>query len=261
MVKTKTMHIPESGPGNLRLHTSGLLNVPHGMFLRSGGVSTPPFAGLNLSFTVGDDAANVAENRRRVKECLGLRHLVSVVQVHGNRTLVLDACEDDIEIQGGHDALLTDLPGVGLLIQQADCQAVLLHDPVRRVIAAVHSGWRGSVTNIIGKTVTAMQLHYNSDPADLVAVISPSLGPCCAQFINYRRELPQAMHQWQVRPDYFDFRAISREQLIERGLRPDHIDTVAVWTMCNPDFFSYRRAVKRDNPVTGRNGSVIALPE
>ncbi len=231
------------------------------MFLRSGGISAPPFAGLNLSFGVGDAVANVEENRRRIKKSLGLRSLVSVVQVHGDKILVLDSCSDDCEITEGYDALITDLPGVGLLIQQADCQAVLLHDPVKGVIGAVHSGWRGSVADIIGKTIAAMEHHYATSPQDLRAVISPSLGPCCAQFVNHRRELPPAMHRWQVRPDYFDFRAISRDQLLRGGVLPEHIDTVAVCTCCSPDFFSYRRAVEKGGPVTGRNGSVIALPE
>ena len=110
------------------------------------------------------------------------------------------------------------------MIQQADCQAVLLHDPHRRAIAAVHCGWRGSVVGIIGKTIAAMQRYYRSIPADLTAFIGPSLGPCCGEFINYPDELPRWMHQYQVRPSYFDFWEISRQQLLGAG--EDKLNTI-----------------------------------
>jgi YfiH family protein len=250
---------PIHGPDGLQFYRSPLLDLPHGMFCRHGGVSPQPHASLNLSYGVGDHAKNVAANRQRIKECLGVRCLVSAVQVHGSRVAVIDTCGEDREIPD-HDALITNQPGVGLLIQQADCQAILLHDPVRGVIGAAHSGWRGSVADIGGKTVAAMQEFYASEPGDIRAVISPSLGPCCAEFINYLSELPSWMHDLQVRPDYFDFRAASRMQLMAAGLQEQNIDCMEVCTRCSREFFSYRRAVQLGSPVTGRNGSVIALP-
>jgi copper oxidase (laccase) domain-containing protein len=97
-------------------------------------------------------------------------------------------------------------------------------------------------------------------PNTLLAVISPSLGPCCAEFIHYRKELPTWMHAYQIRPHYFDFWAISRQQLIDAGVLPAHIDVATICTCCNPQFFSYRRATKTSGGRTGRNGSIIGLP-
>jgi len=100
---------------------------------------------------------------------------------------------------------------------------------------------------------------YGVKPSDLHAVISPSLGPCCAEFISFAVELPSSLHGFQVRPNHFDFWKISRAQLMEAGL-PDHnIETVGICTCCDGDFFSYRRSMKGRNPTTGRCGSVIAL--
>ncbi|MGX9728353.1 MAG: peptidoglycan editing factor PgeF [Candidatus Electronema sp. VV] len=238
-----------------------LADLPHGMFTRNGGVSGPPFASLNLSYGVGDSPENVAANRQRLKQQLGIKLLASAVQVHGDRVLAVEDVRQDVEYKGA-DALVTSQRGVGLLIQQADCQAVLLHDPVREVIGAAHNGWKGSVLNIIAATVRLMRERYGCNPAELRAVISPSLGPCCAEFVNWRTELPASMHRHQIRENYFDFSAISREQLIEAGVQAAHIETAGICTVCNQNFFSYRRAVREQGRAgrTGRCGSVIALP-
>ena len=242
----------------MRWYSSDLLSIPHAMLCRCGGVSSNSFATLNLNFGVSDDSDNVKVNRQRLKQCLGIDYLVSAVQVHGDQVVIVEDIKQDTEFAEA-DGLITSEPGVGLLIQQADCQAVLLHDPVQKVIAAVHNGWRGSTLNIIAKTVAAMEGYYGVNPKNLKAVISPSLGPCCAEFINFQQELPKSFHARQVTPCHFDFWAISRDQLKEAGLKDTNIETAGICTVCSKDFFSYRRAVRQGSGVTGRNGSVIAL--
>lgn len=242
----------------MRWYRSDLLSIPHAMLCSCGGVSSNSFATLNLSFGVGDDSDGVKINRQRLKQCLGIHYLVSAVQVHGDQVVIAEDIKQDTEVAEA-DGLITSEPGVGLLIQQADCQAVLLHDPAQGVIGAVHNGWRGSTLNIIAKTVATMYDYYGVNPDNLKAVISPSLGPCCAEFINYRQELPKSFHARQVTPCHFDFWAISRDQLTEAGLKDTNIETAGICTVCNKDFFSYRRAVRQGSGVTGRNGSVIAL--
>ena len=118
----------------------------------------------------------------------------------------------------------------------------------------MHSGWRGSAANIIAKTVAVMREEFGSDPGEMYAAVSPSLGPCCAEFVNYRTELPAALHSFQERANYFDFWAISRYQLEETGIQPERIDVAGLCTVCDARFFSYRR-----DKITGRNGSVIGL--
>jgi len=227
-------------------------------FDRHHGTSEAPFYSLNAAFTVGDQAERVVNNRQRMKEALEISRLVSARQVHGDQILRIQEVPDQDE-RSGFDALMTDRRGVGLMIQHADCQAILLHDPVNSVIAAVHCGWRGSVIGLIEKTVRAMSSCYGSRPEDMTAAISPSLGPCCSEFINYRQELPASFLPFQERDTYFDFWRISKWQLIEAGLQLHKIRTAAICTSCTPDFFSYRRAVRQGNGRTGRNGTIIAL--
>lgn len=244
----------------LLFYTSPHITVPHAMFSRRGGASIPPFTSLNLSFGVDDDPAAVRENRNKVKKELKVQYLASAGQVHGDHVAVVKNITCDQEYKES-DALVTGQRGAGLLIQQADCQAVLLHDPQREVIAAIHNGWRGSVANIIAKTVRAMQKNFGTSPENLRAVISPSLGPCCAEFVHYAKELPASFQQWRIRENHFDFWAISRWQLREAGLRNENIEVIGICTVCTEDFFSFRRAAKHPEKsgVTGRNGSVIVL--
>ncbi|MBW6521400.1 MAG: peptidoglycan editing factor PgeF [Desulfoarculaceae bacterium] len=226
---------------------------------RHHGTSEAPCASLNVSFGVGDQAEKVQDNRDRIKLSLGITRLVSARQVHGDQIHRIEKVPEHDEERDGVDALITDRRGVGLMIQHADCQAILLHDPVQSAIAAVHCGWRGSVIGIIEQTVRAMSSCYGSRPEDMVASISPSLGPCCAEFINHRQELPASFLPFQTRPNHFDFWRISRSQLLAAGLQPQKIRTATICTSCSPDFFSYRRAVRQGNGRTGRNGTIIAL--
>ena len=228
-------------------------------FDRHQGVSDAQFTSLNCSFGVGDGTENVQANRALIKEHLQIDRLVSARQVHGDQIFKVEIIpERDKEIDGV-DGLMTDKQGVGLMIQHADCQAVLLHDPVRSVIAAIHCGWQGSVVGILGKTIQQMRSCYGSQPQDITAAISPSLGPCCSEFINHRQELPASFLAFQTQTNYFDFWQISKAQLTEAGLLPENITIAAICTSCTPDYYSYRRARRRGDGITGRNGSIIAL--
>jgi len=223
-------------------------------FSRHGGASEAPYHSRNVGLHVGDKEVRVLRNRALIKEELGLACLVSAHQVHGDSILNVDWLPDaDVE-HAGHDAMMTNIPQVGLMIQQADCQAVMLYDPEHGAVANIHSGWRGSVANIIAKTVAAMRVAYGTKPTALFAAISPSLGPCCGEFIQYQTELPLSFHAYQVRPNHFDFWAISRDQLRDCGVRSEQIEIAGRCTVCGGDYFSYRR-----DKVTGRFASVIGM--
>jgi polyphenol oxidase len=230
--------------------------VIHGVFTRQGGVSTGPYRSLNLSLSVGDLPHNVEENRRRVQQALELAALASAIQVHGLQEAVIRggvaALQGEIpEV----DILITAQPGVGLVIKQADCQAVMFYDPERRVAAHTHCGWRGQVAGVLGETVRLLARHCGSRAESLHAAIGPGLGPCCAEFRNYQKEFPPELWKYQVRPGYFDLWRLSFDQLRAAGLKPANIEVAGLCSRCREeDFFSYRR-----DRVTGRQAAVIAL--
>ncbi len=245
--------------GGLRFYRSPLLaafpELSHGFFSRRGGVSQGPYESLNLSLAVGDDPKAVAANRRRLQEVLQLQVLAGAAQVHGQGHLVVTGNPHAPAETPEVDILFTAAPGVGLLIKQADCQAVMLYDPVRRVAANVHCGWRGQVQNILASAVRRLEEIFGSRAPDLRAAVGPSLGPCCAEFRHFRQEFPPQFWGYQVRPTYFDLWQLSRDQLAAAGLRPDHIEVAELCTRCRaPEFYSYRR-----DRITGRQGAVIAL--
>jgi polyphenol oxidase len=231
----------------------------HGVFSRLGGISEGIYRDFNLSFSVGDEPHRVRHNRETVQRTLGVKAIKSLKQVHGKATVIVEGLSEgslESETQSG-DILMTRIPGQGLMIKQADCQSVLLYDPRRRAIANLHCGWRGNVANVIQEAVDQMKAAYGTRPADLMAGIGPSLGPCCAQFIHYRQEFPEAYWKYQVRPDYFDLWQLSRDQLTGAGVLGDHIQIAGICTSCRTDlFFSYRK-----EKTTGRFATIIALKD
>lgn len=252
--------------GTRRLLFAGLARlegIRHGVFERRPGASPPPWDALNVSYAVGDEPGRVTRNRRAVAESLGARRLLFVRQVHGEEVALVDRTTDLAAWEGDHgpplaDALVTDRPGVFLAVTAADCQPILIADPVRRVVAAVHAGWRGTARDLPGKTVQAMIERFGCDPQDLRVGIGPSLGPCCGELRSFRRDLPPAL--WKYRRGetaHFDFWAATRDQLIARGVPPGQIEVGGLCTRCHPErFFSYRA-----EKTTGRFPAVIGLEE
>jgi len=229
-------------------------NLKHGVTLRSGGNSSSPYDALNVGLHVGDDPSFVLQNREVIKKSFSAQSLFSAQQTHSNEVYqVTEIPKENLEVKG-YDCLITDVKGVLLMIQQADCQAIFLYNPVQNAIGIVHVGWRGSANDAIGQTLSAMQRAYGCNAKNTIAAISPSLSSCCAEFLNYEHELPHAFQQFQVKPFHFDFKAISIWQLSSYGVNPKNIYSTDICTYCDERFFSYRR-----DGVTGRNASVIGL--
>jgi len=262
---------------------SGLSGILHGVFTRKNGKSKGPFQSLNVSFGVGDTDKTVLENRKIISQCFNDNDLVFLDQVHGTRIIayskehlfygvsdINDCFEDEYsetlsaqtDISGIEserrfeaDAIVTDIPGKLLVIQVADCQSVLIYDPVQKVAANVHSGWRGSINNIIGSTLKVMENSFGCRTRDIVAGIGPSLGPCCAEFVNYKNEIPELFWKYKNDNNYFDFWSISRDQLCEAGVLPENVDLSQMCTKCDlKRFFSYR-----GEGITGRFAALIGL--
>lgn len=236
-------------------HFKQLQGLWHGIFTRNlrdgrrGAVSS-----FNVGLNAGDPDRVVIENRRRMLRAAGSPTAVYARQVHGTTVAIWENAQERGDVRLDGDALVTNVPGAALVIQTADCQSVLMADPVRRVIANVHSGWRGSVGNIIGRTVQSMTARFGCQPADIVAGIGPSLGPCCAEFKNFRHEIPPKYWPCRRKGDLFDFWRISIDQLAAAGVPSEQVATAGICTRCNvPAFFSYRG----EGGVTGRFAAVI----
>ena len=257
----------------------------HAFSTRPGGVS--PLANekvLNLGFTDWDTRENVQENRRRLQTAAGAKDLplITLKQFHSDVIHLFDTTTAD-PCRG--DASITNRPNLLLAIQTADCVPILLVDPKKRAIAAIHAGWRGTLARIAAKTIGKMQMHFATNPRDLLAAIGPSIGPCCYEVGT--EVATQFLSQFADAPDYFDefrtgdepnpiqwlnmmppghqpppkgvlldLRKANRSQLLSAGLRPQNIHTIDLCTACHPNLlFSYRK----QGPQSGRLMSIIAL--
>ena len=214
--------------------------VTHAFCTRLGGLSAGPYGGLNLGDRVGDDPARVEGNWQTLAQAFTIPRetFFPLRQIHGNDILVLD----DREIRDGRvtppegDAVITDRPGLALCIRTADCVPILLLDPKRRVAAAVHAGWKGTAGKISIRTVEVMVDRFASVPADLVAAVGPSIGPCCY-------EVDEPVVAAMGGPDGAFFKPAGREdrwmldlpglneaQLVTAGLRPEGISRMDLCT-------------------------------
>ncbi len=231
-------------------------SVAAGVSTRHGGVSGPPYDTLNLGRHVGDDPSCVEENRRRFCAALDTdpAWLATAGQVHGSTVRVIDAPRHEPFCDG----LVTTTPGLLLAIATADCAAVLLADPVNRVAAACHAGWRGAAARIAAKTVDTMT-DYGAERSAVQAHLSPCIsleefevGPeVAARFgdsVVHRRE------DWS-RP-HVDLKAALRRQLEEVGVPTDAIEASGRGTVRETDdFFSHRAS----GGTTGRMFGAIVL--
>jgi len=231
--------------------------LSHAVLTRHGGTSRRPYHSLNTSFGVGDLPGHVAANLDIIRDFLGARRLIHMKQVHGTGILAIHRGEEKKKIlMPAADALITDVCGLALLVKQADCQGVILFDPGRGVVAVVHCGWRGNAANILSKAAARMQQEFRCQARNLLACIGPSLGPCCAEFVDHEKLLPEAFQAVRVNgAAHFDLKAFSRQQLLDAGLKKEHIQVSGLCTRCRTDlFYSYRGEGR-----TGRFGTVAML--
>lgn len=173
-----------------------------------------------------------------IPDAFSMDDAVMADQLHGD--LILEVTEKPAELLRC-DAFITQAKNLPIMVKVADCQGVLLYDPVTHSAAAVHSGWRGSTLNILGKTVDRMSKIYGASPASLRAVISPSLGPCCAEFSTPETELPDFCQTFVDHQNHVDFWALSVSQLTGAGIPHTQIELAGRCTKCEPGFSSYRK--------------------
>ncbi|HNE04697.1 MAG TPA: peptidoglycan editing factor PgeF [Anaerolineales bacterium] len=239
-------------------------NILNAVFTRQGGISPEPWTSLNLSISVGDDPARVAENRVHAFNALG-RNPASIHDawlIHGTDVIFADAPRSlDAPTQKA-DILFTDNPEVSLFMRFADCVPLLFHDPKKNVIGISHAGWMGTVKGVAEVSVQAMQERYGSNPQDIVVGIGPSISAdhyevgedVAAQFREkYGKDSEQVV---QVRDEkiYLDLWAANALQLQKMGV--EHIQISGLCTACHLDDWYSHRAEKGK---TGRFGVLLAM--
>lgn len=255
--------------GGLRAYQFELLKdceVSQGIFTRQGGISPAPWASLNLGGTVGDERANIIENRRRIFKWAErpVESIYDVWQVHSTSVI---CTRDPRPLDAPHiqaDAILTDRKEITLIMRFADCVPILLHDPKRGVVGVVHAGWKGTVNKILAETIHAMVAEYASRPQDILAGIGPSIsssmyevGPDVIEQVKQAFDgISSRMLSENAGRTFLDLWEANRSTLEDSGLLPDHIQIAGICTAQNmQDWYSHRG----EKGKTGRFGALIAL--
>jgi polyphenol oxidase len=273
----------------------------HGFSTRPGGTSeftssngapqTKNDRVLNLGFTDWDSRAHVLENRKKFFHAIGADKLraVTLRQIHSDAAHRVNSSDAAAKEAPQGDALFTRDPGILLAVQTADCIPILLADTKRRAIAAIHAGWRGTLSRIAAKTLGRMQMEFGTRPEDVVAGLGPGIGRCCyevgsdvardfdAQFPNAREWFegpfdalasgendPNWLPWLTMRPPghqppplrvHLDLIAANRAILTDTGIPGRQISSSGLCTACRTDLlFSYRR-----ERTTGRLMAAIGI--
>ena len=242
------------------------ISAPHGFTTRFGGVSSGYLDSLNIGTRRGDDPQNVLKNYEILGQELGFvpEELVLTRQTHTDIVLAVDESHKGSGLflpdLPECDGLITNTPGVGLVVFTADCTPILLWDKLTGAVGAVHAGWRGTAAQIGAKAVKMMEEHYGSRPEDICAAIGPNIGPCC---FETDADVPEAMiaafgeeakeHIRQKGEKYY----VNLKELNALSLRRAGVQSIEIskeCTACRPDkFWSHRRV----GSERGSQGAII----
>ena len=263
------MSIITKTQGTLEYLTAEGITCPHCFTTKLGGVSTGVMAGLNIAIKDGETRENVRQNLEILGNALGFGtdDLVLTRQIHSDTVRVVTRADCNGYIHRDYpecDALVTNDPGVALLIFTADCTPLLFQDPVTGAVGAAHAGWRGTASQIGARVVEAMVRAYGCDPANIRAAIGPNVGFC---HFETDADVPEAMIasygeevKAYIRPQgekfYLDLKAINALSLRRAGVA--HIEISEACTMCNPDRYWSHRIT---GSARGSQGAVIVCKE
>ena len=245
------------------------ISAAHGFTTRRGGVSEGCFRSLNLTHHRGDSRENVEENLRRLGAAIGFspENLVLTRQTHTDIVRVVTGADrrgTDHREYPECDGLVTNTPGLALMVFTADCTPILFHDPVTGAVGAAHAGWRGTAADIAGNTVRAMCEAYGCDPQNIRCAIGPNIGQC---HFETDADVPDAMiaalgdaakaHITQKGEKYYvNLKEINALFLRRAGVGSIEISTAC--TACDPQrYWSHRLVGSR----RGSQGAVIVREE
>lgn len=235
------------------------IDIIHAYSTRLDGISK---YGNNLAYHVNDNIANVTKNHHKLAQLLqySKERLVHMNQVHGDKVISINNDHDFTQVPTC-DALITREKKTPLMVMVADCNPILMYDPIQKVIAAIHAGRSGIFSNIITKTITRMQQEYKCLPKDILVSIGPSIHQCCYEVgSEIKEETDRLGYAYAIKTDssshYLDLLSIAHKQLKEAGIQIKNIEASQQCTACNTGlFYSYRA----ENNSCGRFAGIIML--
>ncbi len=240
-------------------------NLNHFSSTRIGGSSSEKLESLNLGYTVNDNPKIVNSNLKLLANTLGFekKQMVSPKQKHSANIGIVKTEHD---IFPDTDALITNIPNLCIFIRTADCVPILLFDPVKKAIAAIHSGWKGTIQEISKLTIDLMQKEFGTNPEHIIAGIGPSIGP---EVYEVGSEVIEQFNKsfgdnFCVTPiknsekGFLDLWKVNKKKLLDSGIPENQIEIAEICTYSNPELFY---SARRDGVKTGRLATGIIIIE
>lgn len=242
---------------------SSFENITHFSSTRAGGVSKGNLSSLNLGYTVNDNPKNVTTNLKLLANSLGFEksQMVSPKQTHSKNVGIVKSHKD---IFPETDALITNIPNICIFIRTADCVPILLFDPVKKAVAAIHSGWKSTVQEISKHTIELMQKEFGTKPNNIIAGVGPSIGPAVyevgPEVVEAFRKVFGTNHVIKPITDsdkaYLNLWEANKKILMNAGVLEDQIEIAKMCTYSDTGLFF---SARRDHLKTGRLATGIML--
>jgi len=243
--------------------------IVHAFLTRQGGAGDKRPVNLSFGNPPGESKETITRNWKLLSSAFDIpvENFFTVDQVHGGEILIIDDDPDAVAGKGEKlpfDGIITAMPNIAIGIKTADCVPLFLIDPVKRIIGAVHAGWKGTACSIALRAIDLFERRYRSDLKDISVVIGPAIGPCCYEV---DRRVLKSMKDLPGRDLYFtkgdgegtwmlDLDAANKYQLVKRGIPSGNIYSANLCTSCHRDtFFSHRG----EGGGTGRQLNFIML--
>ncbi|MCX8074714.1 MAG: peptidoglycan editing factor PgeF [Clostridia bacterium] len=250
--------------------------LKHCCTLKNGGVSEGVHSSLNFKLNTGDKKENIYKNLDII--CSELKidpsNIYMAKQTHTDKVLILDLdnmseYEYKKENQSEIDGYITDKKNIATLVTTADCNPIIIYDPIKNVVSNIHSGWRGTVKQIYLNAVKAMNKRFNSKYSDMIVCIGPSINKCCWNSSDSRLK-EEFLKLWPYEDEYIisksngeyfvDFPYVIKKELMNIGVQDENIILSNICTVCNEEkFFSYRRTRKSGIEQYGTMATIVEL--
>jgi len=229
-----------------------LKDITHFVSGRAGGVSKKPFSSLNLSLSAGDDMIDVLENRKRLAEAIGILpdSLVFISQCHSNNVAIVREKSDAV-LGIEADAMVTNVQDLCICVMGADCVPILACDPIKKVTAAIHAGWKGTVASITIKTLEIMKSVYGCHMSDVLLGIGPSISQEKYEvgeevYLKFKDTFGDEAdglfkHNSELGKYFPDLWLANKNQALKMGVLESNIEVAGICTYTNHEqFFSAR---------------------
>lgn len=246
-------------------------NIKHGFFLKNGGVSKGVYDSLNFRLYGKDNIEDVFKNFEIVKKELMFNEVYKAKQNHTDNILILDNNNKDKYTinkinQEEYDAYITNL-SLPTIVTTADCNAIIIYDPINKVVANIHSGWKGTILQIYLKVCNILKKKFNSNYSDLIVCIGPSIRKCCftSKEESFKNKFTKV---WDYENKYIDLIEdtyhidllyVIKKDLTNLGIKAENIYDCNICTLCNDNCFSYRRCLRNKDLDYGTMGCFVSL--